>query len=102
MASTILTVTPAATAAATVTAWDSLADGAFASSTQVSNLTTDYVDVLVGGVLATDNSTFPTANGTFNLFVLGTYSDTDTDVGGALDATGAISTAGEALTERQR
>lgn len=95
----ILTITPAATSALTVSAWDSLADGAWASSTQVDNTSTDYVDALVGGVIATDNTNLPTANGTFNIYVAATYSDTDTDVTSALDSTGAIGTAGEALTE---
>jgi len=89
----------AATAAITVTAWDSLGTGAYAVSAQVDNTSNLYMDVLVGGVLATDNTLFPDADDTFDLYVVATYSDTDTDVTSALDATGAIGTTSEVLTE---
>lgn len=96
---TITTINYATTTAVTVSSWDSLGAGSWASATQVDNTANQYIDVLVGGVLATDNAVFALANETFKMYILATYSDTDTDVGGALDATGAISTAGEALTE---
>jgi hypothetical protein len=93
----VLTTTYAATAACTVTNIESLTSGAYASTTQVSNTSTNYIDVLVGGVVVT--SATPVAGDTIDIYIVATYSDTDTDVGGAVDTTGAIGTATEVLTE---
>lgn len=93
----VVTTTYATTAACTVTNIESLTADAWASATQVDNTSNNYVDVLVGGVMVT--SATPVAGDTINIYVAATYSDTDTDVGGAVDTTGAIGTATEVLTE---
>jgi hypothetical protein len=79
----------AADTAITLTAWStSLANGDFAYSQVVDNSTNLYVDAYVGGDIA-----FSTAVGgpivagdTMDIYVVGQYSDTATDLTGAIDA----------------
>ena len=82
----ILTTTYAADAALAVTAWTTtLAAGETATSAIFANGSTNYVDVLIGGALALDATT-PVAGDTMDIYISGQYSDTATDMGGAIDA----------------
>ncbi len=69
-----------------VTEWDAtLAAGEFATSAIFDNTTSLFMDVLVGGVLELDATT-PVAGDTMDIYVVGQYSGTATDMTGAIDA----------------
>ncbi len=69
-----------------VTEWDTtLATTQFATSAIFDNTTSLFMDVLVGGVLELDATT-PVAGDTMDIYVLGQYSGTATDMTGAIDA----------------
>lgn len=69
-----------------VTEWDTtLAAGEFATSAIFDNTTELFMDVLVGGLLELDATT-PVAGDTMDIYVLGQYSGTATDMTGAIDA----------------
>ena len=83
---TVTTITYATDTALAVTEWDTtLAAGQYATSAIYDNTTTKYVDVLVGGVLEIDATT-PVAGDTMDIYVSGQYSETATDMTGAIDA----------------
>ena len=83
---TVTTITYATDAALAVTEWDAtLAAGQFATSAIYDNTSNKYVDVLVGGVLELDAAT-PVAGDTMDIYVCGQYSETATDMTGAIDA----------------
>ena len=83
---TVTTITYAADAALAVTEWDAtLAAGQYATSAIYDNTTTKYIDVLVGGVLELDATT-PVAGDTLEVYISGQYSETATDMTGAIDA----------------
>ena len=94
----VTNITYATTAGVTGSAVDSAASGVYVSWNQVDNTgaTEQYVDVLVGGYITVGASW--TTGETVDVYVVATYSDTDTDVGSAMDATGAIGTTSEVLT----
>ena len=76
----------AADAALTVTLWTTtLLAGEYAPSGIFANGTTKYVDVLVGGGINLNEVT-PVAGNTLEIYVLGQYSDTATDMTGGIDA----------------
>jgi hypothetical protein len=81
------TTTPnrAADSALTVTAWTTtLAAGEYASSALFDS--SALMDALVGGVIEADTVTGVMAAGeTFDIYVMGQYSATATDLGGAID-----------------
>ena len=69
-----------------VTEWDAtLAAGEFATSAIFDNTTSKFMDVLVGGVLELDAST-PVAGDTMDIYIVGQYSGTATDMMAAIDA----------------
>jgi len=90
-------VTYAADAALTLDGWNaSLAAGEFAMSTLVDNTSNLYVDALVGGVVEGISTTGTIAAGeTFDIYIIGTYSNTATDLTGAIDALLAAGEEGE-------
>ena len=84
----VTTITHAADAALTITNWSTgLAAGQFALSSVVDNDSDAYVDVLVGGEIAfnTDTGTI-VAGDSYDIYALAQYSDTATDIGGAIAA----------------
>lgn len=80
----------------TITSFDSLAADGWCVSTQVDNTSDLFVDFLVGGLAVT--SATPVAGDTVDIYAVAVYSDTATDVGGAVDTTGAIGATAEVLT----
>ncbi len=69
-----------------VTEWDAtLAAGEFATSAIFDNTTSLFMDVLVGGLLELDAST-PVAGDTMDIYIVGQYSGTATDMTAAIDA----------------
>ena len=83
---TVTTQTYATDVALAVTEWDAtLAAGQYATSAIFDNTSTGYVDVLVGGVLELDATT-PAAGDTMNIYIVGQYSETATDMTGGIDA----------------
>jgi len=82
----VTTITFATDTALAVTEWDTtLAAGQFATSAIYDNTSTKYMDVLLGGVLEIDATT-PVAGDTMDIYILGQYSETATDMTGAIDA----------------
>ena len=68
-----------------VTEWDAtLAAGQFATSAIFNNTSSLFMDVLVGGALDLDATT-PVVGDTMDIYVLGQYSGTATDMTGAID-----------------
>lgn len=79
----------AADAALTVTNWGTgLANGEYALSSVVDNSSDLFLDALVGGTIAASTVTGGpiVAGDTFDVYVVAQYSDTATDIGGAIDA----------------
>ena len=69
-----------------VTEWDAtLAAGEFATSAIFDNTTSKFMDLLLGGVLELDATT-PVAGDTLDIYIVGQYSATATDMTGAIDA----------------
>ena len=69
-----------------VSAWDSdLTTGLSATSALFDNSTSLYMDVMCGGFVDF-TGTSAVAGDTVDIYVVGTYSDTSTDIGGAIDA----------------
>ena len=69
-----------------VTEWDTtLAAGEFATSAIFDNTTSLFMDVLLGGILELDATT-PVAGDTMDIYIVGQYSATATDMTGAIDA----------------
>lgn len=86
-----------ADAALAVTAWGTgLAAGEWATSAIFANGSSLFVDVLVGGVLELDATT-PVAKDTLDVYLCGQYSDTATDMTGAIDA--LLGAAGEEVED---
>lgn len=82
----VTTTTYATDVALAVTEWDAtLAAGQYATSAIYDNTSTNYIDVLVGGVLELDATT-PVAGDTMEIYVVGQYSETATDMTGGIDA----------------
>lgn len=79
----------ATAASLTMSSWSTdLLDTEFAGTNIVDNTGTTelFVDVLVGGSIQVHATTGPAAGKTFNIYVYGQYSDTATDIGGAIGA----------------
>lgn len=75
--------TYAADAALTVAAWATdLAAGEFATSSILSNSSNLYMDILFGGDILT--AATPVAGDSWDIYVVGQYSDTATDMGGGI------------------
>jgi len=73
-------------AALAVTEWDTtLATTQFATSAIFDNRTTLYVDVSIGGIVQLDDTT-PVAGDTMDIYIVGQYSATATDMTGGIDA----------------
>lgn len=90
----VTTITYAADAALAVAEWDAtLAAGQFATSAIYTNVTTKYVDVLVGGILELDATT-PVVGDTMDIYISAQF---DTDV--ATGMTGGIDALFDAATE---
>ncbi len=69
-----------------VTEWDAtLAAGEFATSAIFDNTTSLFMDVLLGGLLELDAAT-PVVGDTMDIYIVGQYSGTATDMTGAIDA----------------
>jgi len=81
-------ITYAADVALAVTAWDTtLLTGEAATSAIFDNSSSNFMDVLLGGIIEGDTITGILAAGeSFDLYIAGQYSDTATDMGGAIDA----------------
>lgn len=94
---TVTNITYTTDTALAVTAWGtSLVAGDWATSAIFDNTTTKFIDVLVGGVLELDATT-PVAGNTLDLYVCGQYSETSTDMTGAIDA--LLGAAGEEVED---
>ena len=82
-------ITYAADAAVTVTTWGTgLANGEFAVSAVIDNSSSLYVDAYIGGDIAVSTATGGpiVAGDSMDLYVIGQYSDTSTDLTGAIAA----------------
>jgi len=79
-------ITYATDAALAVTAWSTgLTTGLTATSAIFDNTSTKYVDVLIGGVVEIATTTVA-AGESLDIYISGQYSETATDMGGAIDA----------------
>ena len=85
---TVTTTTYATDADLAVTAWTStLLTGEAATSAIFDNSSTKYVDVLIGGDIAASTVTGTIIAGdSWDIYIHAQYSDTATDMGGAIDA----------------
>jgi len=79
---TITTITYAADAALTVTAWTTTLAATEKATSAIYNNSSGYVDVLVGGDIPT--AATPIAGNTWDIYVVGEYSDTATDMNGGI------------------
>ena len=94
---TVTTITYATDGSIAVTAWGtSLISGDWATSAIYDNTSTNYVDVLLGGVLELGTTTI-VAGDTLDVYLCGQYSETATDMDGAIDA--LLGAAGEEVED---
>lgn len=83
---TVTTATFAADSALAVSTWDSdLTSGLWATSAIFDNSSTGYVDATAGGFVDF-TGTSAVAGDTIDIYITMQYSDTSTDMGGAIDA----------------
>ena len=91
---TVTNITYATEAAITISAWESLAAGAFASSSDIDNTSNLFVDALLGGEIAASAITIA-AGESWDIYAAGRYDDDiATSYGGGI---GVLLSAGEVL-----
>lgn len=78
-------VTYAADSALAITLTGPVTTGNYRSSANFDNSSTNYMDVLIGGMIGSAGTSWA-AGETVDIYVAANYSDTTTDIGGARDA----------------